>query len=53
LVSTLAEGRLTPGRREFVWDGRDDHGRPVAAGVYFARCYCETGQAVRKLVLMR
>ena len=52
-VRTLAEGKVSPGAREFVWRGTDDNGRPVSAGVYFARCECDAGASTQKLVLMR
>ena len=35
--SIVSEG--TAGAREIVWDGRDENGRPVAAGVYLARLH--------------
>jgi hypothetical protein len=53
LVRTLATGGVEPGRRVFAWDGTDDIGRPVASGIYFARCRCDEGTAARKVVLMR
>ncbi len=53
LVRTLADGAVPPGRREFVWNGEDDTGNPVSAGVYFARCECDAGTGAQKLVLMR
>jgi hypothetical protein len=28
---------LPAGSRQVVWDGRDEHGRPCAPGVYFVR----------------
>ncbi len=37
LVRTLA------GRGAWHWDGRDDHGRPVPAGVYVLRCPGKAG----------
>lgn len=40
-VRTLAEGRFAAGRHERVWDGTDDAGRRVAAGVYFSRLEAE------------
>ena len=52
-VRTLAEGKISSGAREFVWNGTDDDGRPVSAGVYFARCECDAGTSVRKMVLTR
>ncbi|MCK4511096.1 hypothetical protein KAW64_05115, partial [bacterium] len=53
LVRTLVDGALPSGRREFIWDGMDDTGRPVSAGAYFARCESDAGSDTRKLVLMR
>jgi len=37
VVRTLADGRVGAGAATLHWDGRDDAGRPVAAGVYFIR----------------
>jgi len=37
VVRTLHHGPLAPGPREILWDGRDDRGRPVPAGIYFCR----------------
>jgi hypothetical protein len=34
VVRRLDLGSLTGGNQEFVWDGRNDGGRPVAPGVY-------------------
>jgi hypothetical protein len=36
-VATLVEGLLASGRHPVAWESRDDRGRPVAAGVYWAR----------------
>jgi hypothetical protein len=33
-VRTLVQGEETAGFKQAVWDGTDDGGRPVAAGVY-------------------
>jgi len=35
------------------WDGRDQHGRPVPSGVYFARVECRGVVTVRRLVRVR
>lgn len=53
LVRTLADGAVRPGRREFVWNGTDDTGYPVSAGVYFARCTSGSQADTRKIVLLR
>ena len=53
-VRTLVAGRLDSGRQEFLWRGRDDRGRHVAAGVYFARMRTDRGfTATRKMTLVR
>ena len=36
-VRTLATGVLPAGPHERAWDGRDRHGNPVAAGIYFVQ----------------
>ncbi|HKO21229.1 MAG TPA: FlgD immunoglobulin-like domain containing protein, partial [Candidatus Eisenbacteria bacterium] len=37
LVRTLVSGVQSPGPYTSIWDGRDDNGRGVASGNYFAR----------------
>lgn len=45
-VRRLVDGAVqTPGAYSVPWDGRDEGGRPVAAGVYFYRL--ESGREVR------
>lgn len=53
LVRTLVQRADEPGYHEVRWDGRDDHGRPAASGVYLYRA--EIGPAVltRKMALLR
>jgi len=36
-VRTLAGGAMAPGPHSALWDGRDQHGQRVGAGVYFLR----------------
>lgn len=36
-VRTLVDARLEAGPHELAWDGRDDAGRRLAAGLYFVR----------------
>ncbi len=55
-IRRLAAGSLAEGRSLVRWDGRDDGGRPVAAGVYSARLEASassisTGAHVRILLL--
>jgi flagellar hook assembly protein FlgD len=44
---------LEAGRHTLGWDGRDDAGRPVAAGVYYLRLTAPGGDATRKVVVVR
>jgi subtilisin family serine protease len=54
LVRTLVdEATLAPGRHEATWDGRDDAGRAVAAGVYLGRLEAAGQQASQRVVLVK
>lgn len=37
VVRGLAQGAYDAGSHRATWDGRDDRGRPVGSGIYFAR----------------
>lgn len=49
-VRTLASGALEAGEHAIAWDGRDDGGRTVAAGLYFARIEAPGYSAARRIV---
>ncbi len=53
VVVALAPLDLAAGRHELVWDGRDDQGRPVAAGVYWLLAESGTDRAARRALLLR
>ena len=42
-----------PGERTITWDGLDDAGRPLNAGVYFLKVQAESGRMGAKLLLIR
>lgn len=54
-VRTLLEGEVAGGQTSLTWDGRDDHGRELASGVYLYRLRTGDRQqvATRKLLLMQ
>ncbi|UCF05037.1 MAG: choice-of-anchor D domain-containing protein, partial [bacterium] len=52
-VCTLVRGTLPGGRHTTQWDGRNDHGDPVASGVYFVRLNVGEFKATRKMVFLR
>ena len=53
LVSTLVNGRREPGNYTLVWQGLDDSGRKVPAGVYFVRFSADGTSQVEKTVLLK
>ena len=54
LVRTLLHNAATgAGAHTLVWDGRDDHGRSVPAGVYTYRMATDQLRAQKRVVLLR
>ncbi|HEX7879212.1 MAG TPA: FlgD immunoglobulin-like domain containing protein, partial [Candidatus Eisenbacteria bacterium] len=52
-VSRTESGSLEPGRHELAWDGRDDSGDTVPAGIYFVRVVAGNQADERKIVRVR
>jgi choice-of-anchor B domain-containing protein len=53
-VATVLRGdRVAAGTHRATWDGRDEQGRRVATGVYFAKLVTADGSLTRKVTLMR
>lgn len=52
-VRTLDAGNLITGTRAVRWDGRDDHGAIVAAGIYFARVQAGPHTAHTRLLFLK
>lgn len=53
LVAALADEWVDRGRRTRTWDGRDDRGAPVAAGVYFCSLEVDGAVVVQKTMVLR
>lgn len=53
LVRSLLDDAFAAGSHASRWDGRDDSGQRVAAGVYFARLTTSEGERVRKMIRIR
>lgn len=53
LVKTLINEALVSGTHETLWDGRDDQGRAVASGVFFARLKAGAEEDSIRMVLLR
>lgn len=52
-VASLFQGQGTPGRVDLEWNGRDDKGRRVPAGVYLARLRSGNRVSVQQIQLIR
>jgi FlgD Ig-like domain len=52
-VRKLESGPFAPGVHASPWDGRDDEGRGMANGIYFARLRLDTSEESRRIVLRR
>lgn len=52
-VRSLLSGEFPSGLRAVAWDGRDDAGREVASGLYFARYSADGETFQRKMALIR
>ena len=53
LVRTLVRGWESAGKHMEYWDGKDDHGREVASGIYFSRLSYEGNTKASKVSLVR
>jgi hypothetical protein len=53
LVRSVARETLPAGHHEIAWNGADNSGHPVVAGVYFYRLRAGTFEATRRLVIIR
>lgn len=52
-VRTLAHESQTPGQKTIVWDGTDNTGQKVSAGVYLYRLQAGTYLETRKMVFLK
>jgi len=52
-VKTLASGAHQPGFYAVQWNGTNDHGNPVASGMYICRIQADRFNAVKKLIMMK
>ncbi len=53
LVRTLVDDELTAGPHSVVWNGKDDSGRSLASGIYFAKLTAGGETAERKMALLK
>lgn len=53
LVKTVENGRRQAGDHRVVWDGTNDRGEAVSAGVYFYRLKTDTDMVSKRMVFVR
>jgi len=53
VIKLLAGIPFNAGRHSVTWDGRDEAGRELPSGMYFARINAGTLGAIVKLVLLK
>lgn len=52
-VLTLCNAELSKGKHTLLWNGKDEHGRMVASGIYFSRLATPEGSFTGKMMLMK
>ena len=52
-ISTLVNGNMEAGRHNITWNGMDDLGNPVAAGLYLYQLEAKDFVKTRKMVLLK
>jgi hypothetical protein len=52
-VRTLENGAMIAGQHATQWDGRNDRGDPVSAGVYFIRLHTNSGVRTQRVTIVR
>jgi flagellar hook assembly protein FlgD len=53
VVRTLVDGTQKPGIHSVVWDGSDDRGRRVGAGVYWTQMKTGEYLSTKKVVVLK
>ncbi len=53
IVRTLVDGEIEAGPHSVVWNGRDEGGRSVATGIYFARLVTAEETDIIKMALLK
>jgi subtilisin family serine protease len=52
-ITTLANATLQAGSHRILWNGTDQHGQPVASGLYFARARVGDQTFKKRLILLK
>jgi hypothetical protein len=52
-VKSLINELKSEGKHTYIWNGKDDNGKAVSAGIYFSRLTSAKGSITTKLMLMK
>jgi hypothetical protein len=52
-ITTLVDRHQSSGLKRIVWAGTDDHGQPVASGIYFCTLKVAKFTQTRKIILLK
>jgi len=52
-VTTLADRDFAAGRHAVSWNGKDQDGNPVSAGIYFYRVQSGANEAMKKMIILK
>ena len=52
-VRQLIHSVLEPGYKKLIWDGKNDTGKDVGAGIYFLRLSVGNQHSARKVILQK
>ncbi|MGC9362057.1 MAG: FlgD immunoglobulin-like domain containing protein, partial [Candidatus Syntrophosphaera sp.] len=53
IIRTLMENNTLQGKQNVTWDGKDQSGRKVTAGIYFAKITADKYCTTQKLIIMK
>lgn len=53
IIRTLMENNTLQGKQNVTWDGKDQSGRKVTAGIYFAKISADKYYTIQKLIIMK
>ena len=52
-MADLVDGELSAGIHQAIWQGKDNGGRSIASGIYFAKLQQGKRNTVHKMVLLK
>ena len=53
VVKDILNSDLPTGYHKYIWNGRDQHGKACASGIYYYRMESADYQCVKKMILMQ